>query len=183
MDVKVTSGSGLQQDIQIGRHRLVSDEPQAFGGADLGPSPYELLAAAIGACTSMTLRMYARAKGWPLQRVITTIRHDKIHARDCADCETKEGRIDRLEREIELEGPLDVVQRGEAGHAPEDPLSHSTSRRKPISVFMSRMSPLAQRDSAPSNEAHSSRAPCSNGEPSPATGCVSACASTSQQTK
>ncbi|TMA09926.1 MAG: hypothetical protein E6J84_15200 [Deltaproteobacteria bacterium] len=57
MDVKVTSGSGLQQDIQIGRHRLVSDEPQAFGGADLGPSPYELLAAAIGACTSMTLRM------------------------------------------------------------------------------------------------------------------------------
>ena len=111
MDVKVTSGSGLQQDIQIGRHRLVSDEPQAFGGADLGPSPYELLAAAIGACTSMTLRMYARAKGWPLQRVITTIRHDKIHARDCADCETKEGRIDRLEREIELEGPLDDPQR------------------------------------------------------------------------
>jgi uncharacterized OsmC-like protein len=111
MDVKVTSGSGLQQDIQIGRHRLVSDEPQAFGGGDLGPSPYELLAAAIGACTSMTLRMYARAKGWPLQRVITTIRHDKIHARDCAECETKEGRIDRLEREIELEGPLDDVQR------------------------------------------------------------------------
>ena len=59
----------------------------------------------------MTLRMYARAKGWPLQRVITTIRHDKIHARDCADCETKEGRIDRLEREIELEGPLDDPQR------------------------------------------------------------------------
>jgi uncharacterized OsmC-like protein len=111
MDVKVTSGSGLQQDIQIGRHRLVADEPQAFGGADQGPSPYELLSAAIGACTSMTLRIYARAKGWPLQRVITTIRHDKIHARDCADCETKEGRIDRLEREIELEGPLDDVQR------------------------------------------------------------------------
>jgi uncharacterized OsmC-like protein len=111
MDVKVTSGSGLQQDIQIGRHRLVSDEPEAFGGGDFGPSPYELLAAAIGACTSMTLRMYARAKGWPLQRVITTIRHDKIHARDCAECETKEGRVDRLQREIELEGPLDEVQR------------------------------------------------------------------------
>ena len=111
MDVKVTSGSGLQQDIQIGRHRLVSDEPQAFGGADLGPSPYELLAAAIGACTSMTLRMYARAKGWPLQRVITTIRHEKIYAQDCADCETKEGRIDRMEREIVLEGPLDDAQK------------------------------------------------------------------------
>jgi len=111
MDVVVTSGSGLQQDIRIGRHTLVSDEPQAFGGADLGPSPYELLAAAVGSCTSMTLRMYARAKGWPLHRVITTIRHDKVHARDCADCETREGRIDRLEREIELEGPLDDAQR------------------------------------------------------------------------
>jgi uncharacterized OsmC-like protein len=111
MDVVVTSGSGLRQDIRIGKHALVSDEPQAFGGADLGPSPYELLGAAIGACTSMTLRMYARAKGWPLQRVITTIRHEKIHARDCADCETKEGRVDRLEREIELEGPLDDLQR------------------------------------------------------------------------
>ena len=109
MDVVVTSGSGLRQDIRIGGHRLISDEPPAFGGADSGPSPYDLLAAALGACTS--LRMYARAKGWPLQRVITTIRHDKIHARDCADCETKEGRIDRLEREIELEGPLDDPQR------------------------------------------------------------------------
>src|SRR5207237_3752753 len=109
--VVVPSGPGRGQPTRVGGHQLGSDEPVAFGGADTGPSPYELLAAAVGACTSMTLRMYARAKGWPLQRVITTIRHDKIHARDCADCETKEGRIDRLEREIELEGPLDDPQR------------------------------------------------------------------------
>jgi uncharacterized OsmC-like protein len=111
MDVTVTSGSGLMQDIRIGRHQLWSDEPIAVGGTDQGPSPYELLAAAIGACTSMTLRMYAQRKGWPLQRVITTLRHDKIHAQDCADCETKEGRIDRVEREITLEGPLDEAQK------------------------------------------------------------------------
>jgi putative redox protein len=111
MDVTVTSGSGLAQDIRVGRHHLVADEPLEVGGTDQGPSPYELLAAAIGACTSMTLRMYARTKGWPLQRVTVTVRHDKIHARDCAECETKEGRIDRIEREIALEGPLDEAQK------------------------------------------------------------------------
>jgi putative redox protein len=111
MDVVVTSGSGLQQDIRIGRHHLFSDEPLAAGGTDQGPSPYELLGAAMGACTSMTLRMYAKAKGWPLQRVTVVIRHDKIHAADCAGCETKEGRIDRVEREIALEGPLDDAQK------------------------------------------------------------------------
>ncbi|OLC78999.1 MAG: hypothetical protein AUH83_01270 [Deltaproteobacteria bacterium 13_1_40CM_4_68_19] len=111
MDVVVTSGSGLEQQIRVGRHQLVSDEPVEFGGADGGPSPYELLAAALGSCTSMTLRLYARVKGWPLQRVIVTIRHDKIYARDCAECETREGRIDRLEREIVLEGPLEEAQK------------------------------------------------------------------------
>src|SRR6266446_455742 len=111
MDVVVTSGSGLEQQIRVGRHQLVSDEPVESGGADGGPSPYELLAAALGSCTSMTLRLYARVKGWPLQRVIVTIRHDKIYARDCAECETREGRIDRLEREIVLEGPLEEAQK------------------------------------------------------------------------
>ncbi len=111
MDVVVTSGQGLEQDIRIGRHRLWSDEPLALGGTDQGPSPYDLLCAALGACTSMTLRLYARRKGWPLQRVIVTVRHAKVHAVDCAECETKEGRIDHLEREIVLEGPLDDAQR------------------------------------------------------------------------
>jgi putative redox protein len=111
MDVRITSGAGLLQDIQVGRHHLLSDEPVSAGGADQGPTPYELLGAALGACTSMTLRMFAKAKGWPLQRVIVTVRHDKIHAQDCLTCEKKEGRIDRLEREIVLEGPLDDAQK------------------------------------------------------------------------
>jgi len=111
MDVVVTSGAGLLQEIRVGPHKLAADEPVAYGGSEQGPTPYELLGAALGACTSMTLRMYARTKGWPLQRVIVTVRHEKIHARDCATCETKEGKIDRIEREIVLEGPLDEAQR------------------------------------------------------------------------
>jgi uncharacterized OsmC-like protein len=111
MDVTVTSGSGLSQQITVGRHRLLADEPIAVGGTDLGPSPYELLAAAVGSCTSMTLQLYAKHKGWPLQRVTVVIKHDKIYAVDCANCETREGRIDQLEREITLEGPLDEAQK------------------------------------------------------------------------
>jgi len=130
MDVTVTSGSGLLQDIRIGRHQLWSDEPVAAGGTDQGPTPYELLAAALGACTSMTLRMYARAKGWPLQRVITTVRHEKIHAQDCADCETKEGRIDRMEREIVLEGPLDEAQKNRLLEIAERCPVHRTFERE-----------------------------------------------------
>jgi putative redox protein len=97
--------------IQAGRHTLVGDEPLAVGGNDLGPSPYELLLAALGECTVMTLRMYARQKQWPLENAHVTLTHDKIHAADCADCETKTGKVDRIDREIELVGPLDATQR------------------------------------------------------------------------
>ena len=103
--------TGLAQEIETGRHRLVADEPVEAGGTDTGPSPYELLLAALGACTSMTLSMYARRKHWPLERVTVRLRHDKIHAKDCAECETKEGMLDRIEREISLTGPLDAEQR------------------------------------------------------------------------
>jgi len=103
--------TGLAQEIETGRHRLVADEPVEAGGTDTGPSPYELLLAALGACTSMTLSMYARRKQWPLERVTVRLRHDKIHAKDCAECETKEGMLDRIEREISLTGPLDAEQR------------------------------------------------------------------------
>lgn len=99
------------QEIDIGPHHLRSDEPAELGGTALGPTPYGLLCAALGACTSMTLRLYARNKGWPLRQAVVTVRHHKIHAKDCADCETKEGRIDRLEREIELDGELSQEQR------------------------------------------------------------------------
>jgi len=105
------SASGFAQEIETGRHRLIADEPVEAGGADAGPSPYELLLAALGACTSMTLSMYARRKQWPLEQVTVRLRHDKIHAQDCAECETKEGMLDRIEREISLAGPLDAEQR------------------------------------------------------------------------
>ncbi|TMA22796.1 MAG: OsmC family protein [Deltaproteobacteria bacterium] len=111
MDTVVRSGDGLLQEIEIGAFRLRSDEPVELGGTGLGPTPYGLLCAALGACTSMTLRMYARSKGWPLREVLVRVRHARIHARDCAECETREGRIDRLEREITLIGDLDEAQR------------------------------------------------------------------------
>lgn len=98
-------------DIRIGRHSWVADEPASAGGADLGPSPYDLLSSALGACTAMTLRMFADRKKWPLERVTVDLTHSKIHAVDCADCTTREGRIDRIERSITLEGALDDLQR------------------------------------------------------------------------
>ncbi|WP_333843743.1 bifunctional alpha/beta hydrolase/OsmC family protein [Pelomicrobium sp.] len=105
-------GSGkYAQTICAGHHRLRSDEPLTYGGSDTGPSPYQLLLASLGACTSMTLRMYAEQKGWPLERVAVELRHEKIHAADCETCETKEGKVDRIERVIELVGPLDEAQR------------------------------------------------------------------------
>lgn len=103
--------SRLAQDVLSGRHRLAADEPVAAGGSDLGPNPYDYLLAGLGACTSMTLRLYADRKQWPLEKVTVRLSHEKIHASDCADCETKEGRIDQIEREIEIEGPLDAAQR------------------------------------------------------------------------
>ncbi len=106
------SGEGKFTEYLLdGRHRLVADEPVAAGGQDLGPGPYELLLMALGACTTMTLRLYADRKRWPLDRVSVRLHHAKIYAKDCADCETKEGRLDRIERVIELEGSLDPAQR------------------------------------------------------------------------
>jgi uncharacterized OsmC-like protein/alpha-beta hydrolase superfamily lysophospholipase len=98
-------------DVFAGRHRLRADEPLAAGGSDTGPSPYDLLAASLGACTAMTIRLYAERKQLPLERVSVDLLHDKIHAADCAACEAKEGRIDKIERVITLEGPLDDGQR------------------------------------------------------------------------
>lgn len=98
-------------DIVIGSHRLRADEPREAGGDDTGPSPYGYLAAALGACTSMTLRVYADRNQWPLERVSVTVAHDRIHAADCEECETKTGRIDRFDRTLRLSGPLSADQR------------------------------------------------------------------------
>ena len=111
-EVVVRGGAGgFAQEIVVGPHRLAADEPTAAGGADTGPNPYDLLLASLGACTSMTVALYARRKRWPLEGVTVRLRHAKIHAADCADCETREGMIDRIERDIELAGALTDEQR------------------------------------------------------------------------
>ena len=103
--------SGLVQEVMAPPHNLLADEPAEAGGSDRGPTPYDLLLAALGACTSMTIAMYARRKGWPLESVRVTLRHDRVHAADCADCETKVGKIDHIDRDVELYGTLDDAQR------------------------------------------------------------------------
>jgi uncharacterized OsmC-like protein len=105
------SVAGFAQEITVGTHRLFSDEPRDVGGEDAAPSPYELLAAALGACTSMTLGEYARRKHWPLASVVVRLRHSKIHAIDCSDCDTKDEMLDRIDRDIELTGNLTKEQR------------------------------------------------------------------------
>ena len=109
--VSETRRGRLQQEVRIGRHRLLADEPASVGGLDSGPSPYDLLLASLGACTSMTLRLYAERKSLPLDRVTVRLSHSRVHAADCETCETKEGMLDRIERAITLEGELDDGQR------------------------------------------------------------------------
>ena len=92
-------------------HGFVVDEPTSYGGNDLGPTPYELLLAALGSCTAMTVTSYARRKGWPLERVTIRLTHDRIHADDCEGCEDPASRIDRITREVGLNGALDDEQR------------------------------------------------------------------------
>src|SRR5438105_8803061 len=108
--VVVSSEAGLAQEIVSGNHRWHADEPAPFG-TDAGPSPYELLLASLGACTSMTLRLYAQRKGIDLQRITVRLQHSRIHAEDGVDCETKAGFLDRIDRQIELSGNLDAAQR------------------------------------------------------------------------
>jgi putative redox protein len=110
-EVIVSSVGYLKQEITAGAHRFASDEPVEVGGTDTAPDPYSLLLAALGACTSMTLQMYARRKGWPLEKVEVSLRHARIHAKDCDVCVTKEGKISRIERYISLTGPLSEEQR------------------------------------------------------------------------
>jgi putative redox protein len=109
--VRETRRGTFQQEIISGRHRFLADEPVKAGGLDSGPGPYDLLLAALGACTSMTLRLYADRKQLPLTRTQVRLRHGRIYATDCAECETKEGMIDHIDREISFEGDLTPEQR------------------------------------------------------------------------
>ena len=108
--VSETRNSKFQNTVSIGPHRLLADEPVAAGGEDTGPGPYDFLLTALGACKSMTMRLYADRKSFPLERATVTLSHSKIHAQDCAECETTEGMLDQIEVLIDLEGPLDTDQ-------------------------------------------------------------------------
>jgi putative redox protein len=109
--VRETKRGKFQQRVTIGPHTLFADEPVDAGGMDSGPTPYDLLLAGLGACTAMTVRLYADAKGLPLTSVGVDLTHSKVYAADCAECETKDGRIDRIERVVRLDGDLDEAQR------------------------------------------------------------------------
>lgn len=109
-EVLVTTRSGLTVDISARQHKLVGDEPLPEG-MDLGPGPYELLLSALGACTAMTVRMYAARRSWPLEGVDVRLVHERVHARDCADCETRDVMLDKVTKELTLRGPLEEAQR------------------------------------------------------------------------
>jgi putative redox protein len=109
--VRETRTSKFQQTVSVGPHRMLADEPVAAGGEDSGPGPYDFLLAGLGACTSMTMRLYADRKSLPLDRVSVTLTHNKIHAEDCAECETRTGMLDRIDRVIGMDGALDAEQR------------------------------------------------------------------------
>lgn len=107
----VRTEEGLRTEVMANGFPLVADEPERVGGTNQGPTPYDLLTASLGTCTSMTLRMYSDRKGWPLESVTVYLEHNKVHASDCEGCEYKEGKIDHIKREITLEGDLDEDQR------------------------------------------------------------------------
>jgi putative redox protein len=109
--VRESGGGKFRNTVTIGLHHLLADEPRSAGGDDTGPGPYDFLLAGLGACKSMTMRLYAERKSFPLERATVTLNHSKIHAEDCADCETKEGMLDQIDVAIGLEGPLDAEQR------------------------------------------------------------------------
>jgi putative redox protein len=110
--VTVTGTSDSQYETRItnGRHTIIADEPEPIG-TDLGPNPYDFLLSALGACTSITVFMYAGRRGWPLERIHIELEHDRVHADDLEQCEGDEGLVDLIERKIRFEGPLDVEQR------------------------------------------------------------------------
>ena len=105
------NATGFLQEITTGPHHLRADEPASVGGTDAAPDPYDYLLVGLGACTSMTLGLYARKRKWPLEDVTVALRRTRIHAKDCADCETKEGLLDLIDVEVAVTGPLTDEQR------------------------------------------------------------------------
>jgi putative redox protein len=122
--------TGFRTDVEVGGHHLVVDEPTAVGGADEGPTPYEMLLAGLGACTAMTLRIYADRRKWPLERARISLRHRKVHAQDCVDCETKPAKMDVVDRIITLDGALTEEQRAKLLEIAERCPVHQTLQSK-----------------------------------------------------
>ncbi len=102
--------ASFKQEVVSGRHRVLADEPESAGGSDAGPDPYDYLLISLGVCTSMTVGLYARRKNLPLQTIKVSLWHSRIHAKDCEECETKEGMLDRIDVEVELTGQLSAEQ-------------------------------------------------------------------------
>jgi putative redox protein len=123
--VAETNAGDYTRQIAAGHHQLVADEPPPDGD-DTGPTPYDLLLAGLGACTSMTVRMYAERKRWPLEQVRVTLRHSRIQAKDCADCETSNVHVDQIDCDVELTGDLDDTQRQRLLHIAERCPVHQT---------------------------------------------------------
>jgi uncharacterized OsmC-like protein len=107
--VRGTAGS-FKQEVVAGKHHLIADEPVNVGGGDAGPDPYDYLLAALGVCTSMTVGFYARRNKWPLEEITVSLWHSRIHAKDCEECQTKQGMLDRIDVEVELSGTLTPEQ-------------------------------------------------------------------------
>ena len=128
----VVSGpaTGFRTEVQIAGHRMVVDEPTAVGGTDDGPTPYEMLLAGLGACTAMTLRIYADRRNWPLERANVTLQHRKVHAQDCVDCDKKATKMDVVDRVITLEGALTEEQRAKLLEIAERCPVHQTLQSK-----------------------------------------------------
>jgi uncharacterized OsmC-like protein len=104
------SARSFRQEVVDGKHNLVADEPVSAGGNDAGPNPYDYLLTALGVCTSMTVGLYARRKQMPLENITVSLSHSRIYAKDCEECETKEGMLDRIDVELDLTGPLSTEQ-------------------------------------------------------------------------
>jgi len=104
------SARSFRQEIVVGKHSLVADEPVSAGGSDAGPDPYDYLLTALGACTSMAVGLYARRKQIPIENITVSLRHSRIYGKDCEECETKQGMLDRIDVEVDLTGPLSAEQ-------------------------------------------------------------------------
>lgn len=128
-EVVVSSCEGFKNEVWAGRHTMVVDEPADLGGTDEGPAPYELLLASLGACTSMTLYLYAQRKKWPLEHVEIRLRHNRCHKDDCQNCEEQDRYLDHVTKEIVVSGPLTPEQVERLGEIAEKCPVNQTLKR------------------------------------------------------